>query len=69
MIQLLEQTFAEIQKLTDLEQDAIAAIMLDELADERRWETSFIGSRVQAPRTIVICPTLSATNRRGKLES
>lgn len=45
MTQLLEQALSEIQKLPQLEQDAIAALILDELADERRWQESFARSQ------------------------
>jgi hypothetical protein len=45
MTQLLEQAFNEVQKLPEPEQDAIAALILDELADERRWQESFARSQ------------------------
>ena len=38
MTQLLEQALAEVQKLSEPDQDAIAALILEELADERRWD-------------------------------
>jgi hypothetical protein len=41
MTQLLQQALAEIQRLPDTEQDAIASLILEELADERRWEETF----------------------------
>jgi hypothetical protein len=47
MTQLLNQALAEIQKLPDVEQDAIATIILDELSDERRWDESFAASQDQ----------------------
>lgn len=47
MTQLLEQALSEIQKLPEPEQDAIAALILDELADERRWQESFARSQDQ----------------------
>lgn len=47
MTQLLEQAWQEIQKLPTGEQDAIAAIILQELADERRWEEAFSNSQSQ----------------------
>src|SRR5262249_31135942 len=37
MTQLLEKALAEIRKRPESEQDAIAALILEELADERRW--------------------------------
>jgi hypothetical protein len=44
MTQLLQQALAEVQKLPDAEQDLIAAIILEELADEQRWAESFARS-------------------------
>jgi hypothetical protein len=41
MTQLLEKVLAEIAKLAPPEQDAIAAILLEELASEQRWSKSF----------------------------
>ena len=45
MTQLLEQALAEVRKLPALEQDAIASLILDELADEQRWDESFARSQ------------------------
>jgi len=50
MTQLLEKALAEVQKLTDPDQDAIAAMILDELADERRWDQAFARSQEQLGR-------------------
>jgi hypothetical protein len=47
MTQLLEQALAKLQGLPELEQDAIAALILDELADEERWQKSFAQSQDQ----------------------
>ena len=47
MTQLLQQAIEEIKKLPTTEQDAIAAIILDEIADERRWDETFARSRPQ----------------------
>lgn len=47
MTELLEQAVAAIQKLSAAEQDAIAAIILEELADERRWDAAFARSQDQ----------------------
>jgi hypothetical protein len=44
MTKLLEQALTEIKKLSELEQDAIASLILDELADEARWQKSFAAS-------------------------
>jgi hypothetical protein len=50
MTQLLEQAIEQIKKLPSTEQDAIAAIILDEIADERRWEGAFSRSQPQLER-------------------
>ncbi len=44
MSQLLDQAVAEARKLPDMDQDAIAAIILDEIRDNQRWENSLAGS-------------------------
>jgi len=41
MTQLLEKALSEASKLPDAEQDALAAILLEELASEQRWAESF----------------------------
>jgi hypothetical protein len=47
MSQLLEQALTEVRKLPEPEQDAIASLILDELADERRWQEGFARSQDQ----------------------
>ena len=47
MTPLLEKAFAEASQLPDLEQDALARWLLDELASERRWEAAFASSAAQ----------------------
>ena len=37
MTQLLEKALREVQKLPPSEQDAVAAIVLEELASEQKW--------------------------------
>lgn len=44
MSQLLDHAVAEARKLSDLEQDAIAALILEEIEDDRRWELSLARS-------------------------
>lgn len=44
MTELLQRAIAEIQQLSDEEQDAIAARILAELADERAWAVQFAGT-------------------------
>ncbi len=45
MTELLEKALAEVSKLSPEEQDAIAAIILETLGDEQRWETAFAASQ------------------------
>ena len=47
MTKTLEQALAEVKKLSESEQDAIASLILDELSDEKRWEVSFASSQDQ----------------------
>ena len=47
MTWLLEKAFAEASKLPEDQQEAIAAIVLDELASERRWSEAFAKSQDQ----------------------
>ena len=47
MTHLLQQAIREVQKLPAAEQDAVAAIILEELADERRWDDAFARSQPQ----------------------
>ncbi|HEY3244250.1 MAG TPA: hypothetical protein VGM03_12965 [Phycisphaerae bacterium] len=45
MTQLLKQAFEEASRLEELEQNAVARWLLDELASERRWERAFAESQ------------------------
>jgi len=45
MSELLEHAVEKVRKLPDAEQDAIAAIILEELKDEARWEQAFAKSQ------------------------
>jgi hypothetical protein len=47
MTPLLQQALGEVQKLSAADQDAIAAIILEELADERRWDVAFARTQPQ----------------------
>lgn len=47
MTQLLQQALGEVQKLPASDQDAIASLILAELADERRWDEAFARSQSQ----------------------
>jgi hypothetical protein len=45
MTSLLQQAFQKAQALPEEEQDAIAAILIEEMASEQRWQESFAMSR------------------------
>ena len=45
MTQLLDKALSEVAKLSAAEQDAVAAILIDELASEQRWSESFARSQ------------------------
>ena len=47
MTQLLEKAISEIKKLSNEEQDVIAAVVMAELASERQWERAFDSSAEQ----------------------
>jgi hypothetical protein len=47
MTQLLEKVLTEVYKLSPEKQDAIAAIILEELEDEQRWDKAFVESQDQ----------------------
>ncbi len=45
MTELLEQAIAKLKTLPASEQDVIAAMILEELEDEIRWDTAFASSQ------------------------
>lgn len=45
MTKLLEKALSEVAKLPATEQDAVAAIVIEELASEQRWSQSFAKSQ------------------------
>jgi hypothetical protein len=47
MTQLLERAIQQVQDLPEAEQDAIAAMILEELQSERRWQEAFAASQDQ----------------------
>jgi hypothetical protein len=47
MTTLLEKALAEVAKLTPEAQDAIAALILEELEDEQRWDATFAATQPQ----------------------
>ena len=45
MTPLLKKVLSEVYKLQPEEQDAIAAVILEELEDERQWQEAFAESQ------------------------
>lgn len=45
MTQLLDKAIAAVTQLPESEQDAIAAVLLEEIASEQRWSMSFAKSQ------------------------
>ena len=45
MTQLLKKALSQVAKLPASEQDAVAAIVMEELASEHRWTDSFAKSQ------------------------
>jgi hypothetical protein len=45
MTQLLKDAIKQVEKLTTEEQNAIAAMILDELEDDRKWDEAFARSQ------------------------
>lgn len=45
MSQLLKKVLREVEKLPESEQDAVAALVLEELGSEKRWSESFAKSQ------------------------
>jgi hypothetical protein len=43
--QLLEKALSEVAKLDEPEQDALASILLEEIASEERWSRAFAESQ------------------------
>jgi len=44
MTTLLEQAIDQLRKCSPAEQDTIAALILEEMADDTRWEAAFAAS-------------------------
>ena len=45
MTQLLKKAFSAVEKLSESDQDAVAALVLEELESEKRWSESFAKSQ------------------------
>jgi hypothetical protein len=47
MTELLQRATSEVSKLAPAEQDAVASLLLEELASERQWDIAFGASATQ----------------------
>ena len=65
MTLLLEKALKEVHKLSPDEQDAIAAVILDELADDRRWDAAFSGSQAKLAK---LAQRVRADKKTGRVE-
>ena len=63
MTQLLEKALNEVAKLPPSEQDALAAILLEELASEKKWSELFAQSQDELAK---LAEEALAEHRAGK---
>jgi len=63
MTTLLEQALSEVQKLAPEQQDTIATLILEELADKQKWESAFAESHEALAR---LAQAVRAKERDGK---
>ena len=61
----LEQALAEVSKLSQAEQDALAELILHEIASERRWDEAFAAS---ADALAQLADEALAEHRAGQTE-
>jgi hypothetical protein len=65
MTTLLEQAIAAVQNLPPEQQDSIAALILEELADEQRWDQAFAQSQDALAR---LAEQARVAKRAGKIK-
>jgi hypothetical protein len=63
MTQLLEQAIAEAEKLPGPAQDAIAALILEHIADDRAWDEAFARSEDHLARLAAMAREYAAAGR------
>ena len=66
MTNLLERAFKEASKLPEVEQNALAKWVLEELEAERKWEKIFAGSEDILDK---LADEAIATYKRGKIKT
>ncbi len=62
MTELLQKAISEVSKLTPAEQDAVASLLLEELASERQWDIVFGASAAQLEK---LAEEALEENRKG----
>ena len=65
MTRRLEEAIARLARLPEQEQDALASIILEELASEQRWDEAFAGTADGLAR---LADEALAEHRAGKTE-
>ena len=65
MTQLLEKVLIEVYKLPPEKQDAIAAVILEELEDERLWDKTFAESQDKLAQ---LASKVSADIKAGRIK-
>jgi hypothetical protein len=65
LAKMLETAFAEASKLSERDQDALASRILEELADEQKWDESF---RASADALSRLADEALAEHRSGRTE-
>ena len=66
MTQLLEQALAEVARLPEDEQDAVAALVLAEVDAERRWTAAF---RASPDQLAALAHEAIGDDRRGRTQT
>ncbi len=64
MTKLLEKAIKALEELSADEQDAMASLILDELADEERWNAAFSRSR---DKLLVVAQQVREEIARGEV--
>jgi hypothetical protein len=70
MTTLLEQAIDQLRRCSPAEQDTIAALILEEIADDTRWEEAFAASQseIEQLATQVRAKTRSGQTRDMRIE-
>lgn len=66
MTKLLEKAFSEASKLPEEDQNALAEMLLDDLASEERWADALAGSQAELA---ALADEALAEFRRGEIKS